>query len=317
MSNEALLFGWARRIEYAPDGSVLRFELQQTRNLNHCIPVEVPHGAVMPVAALSPHAEARVAPTTATKTKPAKTKSAKAAATTGAAVAATTLIDRAPVAVKGMVSGATPVVGDLYLPPVVLTAAAVCLVPLMEADFTLMLGEEGDPPSGPHVSGPYVSEPYSYMPSQDVFMLAPPPEAVTDDFVPPLEQFGDDEERPSNRVEVCGYLEHARLTDGVNDYRRHDSLEVLLRLAPEPVPPVQVRLYGRHAQTYSKHTCAGLPLKVSGALRVRTKVDPAGSNGNLRRMLYIHCAHLKVAMLEELPYLPDWLQSRMDAAKVA
>lgn len=239
--NEATLFGWARRIERSATGAVVRFELQQTRNLNHCIPVEVAREATAP----------------------------------------DWLEDGLPVRVDGTALGGAAIPGDIYPPSLTFSATEFGRVTQ-----------------------------FASMPPARIFGIEPPPEAATDGFVPPPEQFGDEDLAAFNRIVVCGFLDTARLTDGVNDYLRRDAMEVLVRTAPPPAQPVQVRLYGRHAQTYSRLARDGLPLKVSGALRIRTKPDGAGG---LRRMLYIHCAHLRVPLMDELPYAPPWLAGTADA----
>jgi len=182
----------------------------------------------------------------------------------------------------GRVEGSAPAESDPYPPPLVFIADTVAAV-----------------------------DDYASMPPDHIFGITPPPEALTDGFEPPASQFGRSEDLSAfNHVVACGYLEFARLTDGVNDYLRRDSMEVMLRVAPPPAHPLQVRLYGRHAQTYSRHAPAGLPLKVTGALRIRTKPD---GHGGVRRMLYIHCGHLRVPRQDELPYLADWLVEAPDA----
>lgn len=254
MSSSATLFGWARRLRQAADGSVCGFEVQQTRNLNHCIPVTVPAGLALPSG----------------------------------------FSDRRAVCVSGTVSGMAPVAGDAYLPPVMFTANGVSLMPLAHAPDEGMVGA---PTLGP----------YGRMPSHPVFHVAPPTEAPTDDFVPPDEQFGDDETRNSNRVEICGYVASALLTDGVNSYQRRDSVELMLRLAPPPAHPVQVRLYGKYALGYARFLAKAqridepMAFKVGGMLRIRTKPDPADPSA-LRRMLYIHCDLLLQPLPEEVPY---------------
>lgn len=232
----ATLYGWARRIEVDATNHLRAFEVQQTRNLNHCIPVQV----------------------------------------TAATSCPRWLVDTAPVRVVGEVRGTAPVPGDPYPPAAEFHALEFATV-----------------------------DDFSMMPPERTFNIVPPPEAATDNFLPPLDQFGSDEDiTASNQIVVCGILDQAKLTDGVNDYLRRDSMELLLRLAPPPAHPVQVRLYGKHAQTYSRLMRDGLPLKVSGPLRIRTK---PGIGGGLRRMLYIHCAHLQVPRLDEMPYIPSWL----------
>jgi len=254
VSSEARLYGWLRRLERDDAGTLRAFELQQTRNLNHCIPVALAEGIVLPSG----------------------------------------LADGVPVRVEGTVLGGAPVAGDEYLP-------SVCFV----ADNVNILRVE---------AGEDAASVFFNMPSTEVFALEPSPDAIADDFMPPAEQFGDDEVRDSNRVVVCGFLVQALLTDGINAYERRDSMELLLRLALPPAHPVQVRLYGRHAQTYARFTSDNLPLKIAGFLRIRTK--PSADPGSVRRMLYIHCDHLRVPALDELPYEPQWLSAEtpVDAA---